>query len=98
MMDKRVLEPVGPTLGKEQSFTEQAPLVTDDGVQRVAGIVHSIQQFVCSPHLCHRHLSVQLHADHRAGPPDQFIQSGCVLLGYAATLAHHGVKEDTGNR
>ncbi|KAI3358835.1 hypothetical protein L3Q82_015231 [Scortum barcoo] len=33
MMDKGVLEPVGPALGKEQSFTEQAPLVADDGVQ-----------------------------------------------------------------
>ncbi|KAI3354991.1 hypothetical protein L3Q82_004783 [Scortum barcoo] len=67
MMDKGVLKPVGPTLGKEQSFTEQAPLVADDGVQRVAGIVHNIQQFVQSPRLCHRHQRVQLHADHRAG-------------------------------
>ncbi|KAI3361282.1 hypothetical protein L3Q82_013465 [Scortum barcoo] len=49
MMDKGVLEPA---LGKEQSFTEQAPLVADDGVQRVAGIVHNIQQFVQSPRLC----------------------------------------------
>ncbi|KAI3356662.1 hypothetical protein L3Q82_003303 [Scortum barcoo] len=97
MMDKGVLEPVGPALGKEQSFTEQAPLVADDGVQRVAGIVHNIQQFVQSPRLCHRHQRVQLCADHRAGPPDQFIQSGCVLLGYAAPPAHHSVKEDTGN-
>ncbi|KAI3355342.1 hypothetical protein L3Q82_017887 [Scortum barcoo] len=61
MMDKGVLEPVGPALGKEQSFTEQAPLVADDGVQRVAGIVHNIQQFVQSPRLCHRHQRVQLH-------------------------------------
>ncbi|KAI3352258.1 hypothetical protein L3Q82_005243 [Scortum barcoo] len=97
MMDKGVLEPVGPALGKEQSFTEQAPLVADDGVQRVAGIVHNIQQFVQSPRLCHRHQRVQLRADHRAGPPDQFIQSGCVLFGYAAPPAHHSVKEDTGN-
>ncbi|KAI3371768.1 hypothetical protein L3Q82_024324 [Scortum barcoo] len=71
MMDKGVLEPVGPALGKEQSFTEQAPLVADDGVQRVAGIVHNIQQFVQSPRLCHRHQRVQLRADHRAGLPDQ---------------------------
>ncbi|KAI3361547.1 hypothetical protein L3Q82_013695 [Scortum barcoo] len=69
MMDKGVLKPVGPTLGKEQSFTEQAPLVADDGVQRVAGIVHNIQQFVQSPQLCHRHQRVQLHADHRASRP-----------------------------
>ncbi|KAI3352184.1 hypothetical protein L3Q82_020992, partial [Scortum barcoo] len=89
-----VLEPVGPALGKEQSFTEQAPLVADDGVQRVAGIVHNIQQFVQSPRLCHRHQRVQLRADHRAGPPDQFIQSGCVLFGYAAPPAYHSVKED----
>ncbi|KAI3375375.1 hypothetical protein L3Q82_021095 [Scortum barcoo] len=88
MMDKGVLEPVGPALGKEQSFTEQAPLVADDGVQRVAGIVHNIQQFVQSPRLCHRHHRVQLRADHRAGPPDQFIQSGCVLFGYAAPQQH----------
>ncbi|KAI3374360.1 hypothetical protein L3Q82_005961 [Scortum barcoo] len=61
MMDKGVLEPVGPALGKEQSFTEQAPLVADDGVQRVAGIVHNIQlEFVQSPRLCHRHQRVQL--------------------------------------
>ncbi|KAI3375810.1 hypothetical protein L3Q82_004092 [Scortum barcoo] len=97
MMDKGVLEPVGPALGKEQSFTEQAPLVADDGVQRVAGIVHNIQEFVQSPRLCHRHQRVQLRADHRAGPPDQFMQSGCVLFGYAAPPAHHSVKEDTGN-
>ncbi|KAI3365412.1 hypothetical protein L3Q82_010501 [Scortum barcoo] len=36
-------------------------------------------------------------ANHRAGPPDQFIQSGCVLFGYAAPPAYHSVKEDTGN-
>ncbi|KAI3365730.1 hypothetical protein L3Q82_000695 [Scortum barcoo] len=59
MMDKGVLEPVGPALGKEQSFTEQAPLIADDGVQRVAGIVHNIQQFVQSPRLCHRHQRYQ---------------------------------------
>ncbi|KAI3367054.1 hypothetical protein L3Q82_009687, partial [Scortum barcoo] len=97
MVDKGVLKPVGPTLGKEQSFTEQAPLVADDdGVQRVAGIVHNIQQTRVLDS-AYRHQRVQLHADHRAGPPDQFIQSGCVLLGYAAPPAYHSVKEDTGN-
>ena len=32
MRDKGVLESVGPTLGKEQPSTEQAPLVADDSV------------------------------------------------------------------
>ena len=80
LRDKVVLKSIGPALWKEQSPTEQAPLVVDDGVQRVAGIVYNVQQFVQSPCLCHRHQRVQLHADHRAGSPDQFIQSGCVLL------------------
>ena len=43
MRDKGVLESVGPTLGKEQPSTEQAPLVADDGVQGVAGIVSNVQ-------------------------------------------------------
>ena len=72
------LKSVGPALWKE-SPTEQAPLVADDGVQRAAGVVHNVQQFVQSPCLCPRHQRVQLHADHRAGSPDQFIQPGCVL-------------------
>lgn len=38
MMDQRVLEPVGPTLGKKQPFLDQAPLVADVSVQRMAGI------------------------------------------------------------
>ena len=46
MRDKGVLESVGPTFGKEQHSTEQAPLVADDGVQGVAGIVNNVQQFV----------------------------------------------------
>ena len=55
MRDKGVLESVGPTLGKEQPSTEQAPLVADDGVQGVAGIVSNVQQFVQCPPLCYRH-------------------------------------------
>lgn len=39
MVDKRVLKCVGPTLGQEQAFTEPAPLVADDGVQRGTGIL-----------------------------------------------------------
>ena len=66
MRDKGVLKSVGPNLGKEQPSTEQAPLVADDGVQGLAGIINNVQQFVqCTP-LCHRHQLVQLHADHRA--------------------------------
>jgi len=79
LRDNGVLECVGPALWKEQPPTEQAPLVADDGVQRAAGVVHNVQQFVQSPCLCPRHQRVQLHADHRAGSPDQFIQPGCVL-------------------
>ena len=97
MRDKGVLKSVGPNLGKEQPSTEQAPLVADDGVQGVAGIVNNVQQFVQCPPLCHRHQWVQLHADHRASPPDQFIQSGGVPLVYAASPAHHSVEEDAGN-
>lgn len=56
MVDKRGLEPGG----KEQP--EQAALVADDGVQRMAAIahdthdthdVHDVHQFVQSPLLCH---------------------------------------------
>ena len=43
------------SLGKEQPSTEQAPLVADDGVQGVAGIVNNVQQFVQCPLLCHCH-------------------------------------------
>lgn len=77
-MNDRVLEPVAPTLGKEQ------PLLADDCVQRLAAIVQNVQQFGECPHLCLLHQRVQLRADHRSGPPDQFVQSGSVLLGYAA--------------
>ena len=45
MRDKGVLKSVGPNLGKEQPSTEQAPLVADDSVQGVAGIVNNVQQF-----------------------------------------------------
>lgn len=45
-MGTPVLESVGPTYGKDQSFTEQTPLVADDGVQRVADIVHNVQCLV----------------------------------------------------
>ena len=55
MRDKGVLKSVGPTLGKEQPFTEQAPLVADDGVHGVAGIVSNVQQFVQCPPLCYHH-------------------------------------------
>lgn len=68
--------------------------VANDCVQRVVGFVPNIQQFVECPHLCHHHQRVQLHADHRSGPPDQFGQSGSVLFLYSA---HHGVKEDAAN-
>ena len=45
MRDKGVLESVGPTLGKEQPSAEQAPLVTDESVQGVAGIVNNVQHW-----------------------------------------------------
>lgn len=34
--------------GLMESFTEQVPLVADDGVQRAAAIVHDVQQFAQS--------------------------------------------------
>ena len=93
MRDKGVLQSVG---FEEHPVAERALLVADQSVQRMADIVQNIQQFVgCSP-LCHCH-RVQLHADHRAGPPDQFIQSGGVPLVYAASPAHHSVEEDACN-
>ena len=51
MRDKGVLQSVGPALGQEQPFTEQAPLVADDGVQGVAVIVNNDQQFALSSSL-----------------------------------------------
>ena len=72
LRDKGVLKSVGPALWKEQSPTEQAPLVVDDSVQRVAGIFHNVQQFVQCPCLCHRHkrcvkAGKTSHAIHLAG-------------------------------
>ncbi|KAI3362646.1 hypothetical protein L3Q82_001630 [Scortum barcoo] len=96
MMDKGVLKPVGPALGKEQSFTEQAPLVADDGVQRVAGIVHNIQQFVQSPRLCHRHQRVQLHVP--TTEPARLISLSSLDVSFLDMLpppAYYSVKEDT---
>ena len=84
MRDKGVLKSVSPALGKEQPSTKPAPLSADDGVQRVANIVNNVQQFIQCPPFCHHHQCIQLHTDHRTGPPDQFIQPVGVLLGYAA--------------
>ncbi|KAI3355963.1 hypothetical protein L3Q82_017153 [Scortum barcoo] len=99
MMDKGVLEPVGPALGKEQSFTEQAPLVADDGVQRVAGIVHNIQQFVQSPRLCHRHQRESSFVP--TTEPARLISLSSLDVSFLDMLplppAYHSVKEDTGN-
>lgn len=61
------------------------------------GLRPYVQQFVQSSLLCYRHHRVQLHADHRAGQPDEFVQPGCILLGYAAPSAYHGVENETGN-
>lgn len=62
----------------------------------VLTIFHYSQQFVKCSFLYHRHQSAQLHADHRADPPDQFIQLGCVFLWYAVPPAHQNVEEGTG--
>ncbi|KAM9363817.1 uncharacterized protein ABDE67_020225 [Symphorus nematophorus] len=64
-------------------------------VQRVTGIVHNGQQFGQSSLLCNCHQRVQLHADHRASPPDQLLQPGRVLLCHAGPPEHHRVEEDT---
>lgn len=40
MGDKGVLQSIGPSLGKEQSVTEKAPLVA---VQRMTGIIYNVQ-------------------------------------------------------
>lgn len=43
MRDKGIFKSICPELGKEQCVTEQAPLFSDDVVQRVTGIVHNVQ-------------------------------------------------------
>ena len=69
----RAFQSVGVALAEEHPVAEQASLVADNSVQRMADIVQISQQFVrCSP-LCRCHQRVRLHADHRAGPPNQLV-------------------------
>ena len=41
--------------------------------------------------------TIQLEADHRAGPPDELVKPGGVPLGCAASPTHHSVKKDAGD-
>lgn len=66
-------------LGEEQPVTDQASLCAGS-MKKVADIVHDGQQFVHSSLLCICHQKVQLHSDHKASLPDQFIQSELILL------------------
>lgn len=70
-MDKSVFKPVGLTPGTEESFTKLALLIADNGMQRMAGIVHKL--FAQCPHLYLRTQQVRLHANHRGSLLDQVI-------------------------
>ena len=54
-------------------------------------------QFVEGSPLCHCHQRVQLHADHRDGPPDQLFKPGEVCLCCAPARAHHSIGENAGD-
>ena len=98
MVDKGVLSPVGPVLGKEQSFTEQTPLVADDRVQRVPGIVSIISSSLSSVLI-----SATVTRESSFVPttePGHLVSLSSLdvsILDMPHPPEHHSIKEDTGN-
>src|SRR4029434_9502464 len=55
------------------------------------------QQPTQGPSLCHLCEAVQFGAHNSSRPPHQPVQSPRIPLLYAASPAHHSIKEDAGN-